>query len=93
MPAVSQAQRRAMFAAAQGNSTLGIPQSVGKEFADADPGGKLPARVKPNARHDHMAQRSATGLSNTEVAKEFGVHKSTVGRALRKGYVSGGPAR
>jgi hypothetical protein len=41
-PPVSEAQRKAMFAAKAGNSTLGIPQSVGKEFANADPGGKLP---------------------------------------------------
>jgi hypothetical protein len=31
-----------MRAAASGNSTLGIPKSVGKEFSEADPGGKLP---------------------------------------------------
>ena len=41
-PPVSQAQRAAMGAAAGGNSTLGIPKSVGKEFIDADKGGKLP---------------------------------------------------
>ena len=33
-----------MEAAAHGHSTLGIPKKVGKEFADADPGGKLPKR-------------------------------------------------
>lgn len=43
-PPVSQAQRKAMWAAASGNSTLGIPAKVGKEFANADPGGKLPAK-------------------------------------------------
>jgi hypothetical protein len=37
MPAVSGPQYRAMQAAAHGKSTLGIPQSVGKEFADATP--------------------------------------------------------
>ena len=31
-PPVSEKQRRAMWAAAEGNSTLGIPQKVGKEF-------------------------------------------------------------
>ncbi len=31
-PPVSEAQRRAMWAAAKGKSTLGIPQEVGKEF-------------------------------------------------------------
>jgi len=41
-PPVSEAQRRAMWAAKSGHSTLGIPKSVGKEFAEADPGGKLP---------------------------------------------------
>ncbi len=41
-PPVSEAQRKAMFAAKAGNSTLGIPKKVGEEFAKADPGGKLP---------------------------------------------------
>jgi hypothetical protein len=45
MPAVSQAQRRAMFAAKAGKSTLGIPQKVGAEFVKADKGGKLPAKA------------------------------------------------
>jgi hypothetical protein len=31
-----------MGAAQSGHSTLGIPKSVGKEFINADPGGKLP---------------------------------------------------
>ena len=47
MPPVSQKQRNAMFAAAEGKSTLGIPKSVGKEFAASDPGGKLPKKKKP----------------------------------------------
>jgi hypothetical protein len=47
-PSVSKAQFRAMQAAKSGNSTLGIPKSVGEEFA---PSGKkrpkvLPERVK-----------------------------------------------
>jgi hypothetical protein len=45
-PPVSQAQRAAMHAAAEGHSTIGIPSSVGKEFSNADPGGKLPAHAK-----------------------------------------------
>ena len=36
MPSTSAAQHRAMGAAAGGNSTLGIPKSVGKEFMMAD---------------------------------------------------------
>jgi hypothetical protein len=42
MPPVSQAQRKAMRAAASGRTTLGIPKSVGKDFSKADKGGKLP---------------------------------------------------
>lgn len=41
-PPVSEAQRKAMAAAAHGESNKDIPQSVGKEFIEADPGGKLP---------------------------------------------------
>lgn len=37
MPAVSGKQYRAMQAAAHGKSTLGIPQSVGRDFAEATP--------------------------------------------------------
>lgn len=44
MPPTSEAQRRAMHAAAKGKSTLGIPKKVGKEFVKADKGGKLPKR-------------------------------------------------
>ena len=47
MPIKSQAQRGAMYAAAQGKSTLGIPKSVGKEFVASDKPGKLPPKVKP----------------------------------------------
>jgi hypothetical protein len=51
MPAKSEAQRKAMFAAAAGKSTLGIPKKVGKEFANADPGGKLPKKAqKPSSK-------------------------------------------
>jgi len=46
MPPRSEAQRRAMRAAASGKSTLGIPAKVGKEFSAADPGGHLPKRKK-----------------------------------------------
>jgi hypothetical protein len=38
MPSVSQAQHRAMEAAAHGHSILGIPKKVGKEFSAADKG-------------------------------------------------------
>jgi len=44
----SQAQRGAMYAAASGKSTLGIPKKVGKEFVRGDKPGKLPPRKKIN---------------------------------------------
>ena len=47
MPATSGPQYRAMQAAAHGNSTLGIPKSVGQEFADATP----PAKRSQWSRH------------------------------------------
>ncbi len=47
MPVVSEAQRRAMYAAKEGKSTLGIPKSVGADFIAATPkGAKLPERAK-----------------------------------------------
>ena len=36
MPPVSEKQRRAMYAARAGRSTLGIPKSVGEEFIGKD---------------------------------------------------------
>jgi len=46
MPPRSENQRKAMYAAAAGKSTLGIPKKVGKEFVKADKPGKLPRKVK-----------------------------------------------
>lgn len=46
MPVVSDAQRRAMYSAKEGKSTLGIPQSVGADFIAATPSGaKLPEKA------------------------------------------------
>lgn len=47
MPPVSEAQRRLMFAAAaKPGGAGGVSQAVGKEFAKADSGGKLPAKKR-----------------------------------------------
>jgi hypothetical protein len=40
MPIVSQRQRLAMYAAAEGKSTLGIPKSVGADYVAAGPASK-----------------------------------------------------
>ena len=51
MPVVSEAQRRAMYAAKEGKSTLGIPKSVGADFIAATPAGaKLPKRAPGQPR-------------------------------------------
>ena len=50
MPPKSEAQRKAMRAAAAGKSNIGIPKKVGREFSAADRGGKLPKRVKKRKR-------------------------------------------
>ena len=47
----SQAQRGAMYAAAEGHSTLGIPKKVGAEFVKGDKRGKLPKQVKRKTVH------------------------------------------
>jgi hypothetical protein len=52
MPMLSRAQNRAMHAAAEGKSTLGIPKSVGQKFVTASHGEKvrdLPERVPKKA--------------------------------------------
>jgi len=54
MPAVSRQQAKAMFAAASGHSTLGIPKKVGQEFTSGFHGhkgsvAKLPVVKKPKA--------------------------------------------
>jgi hypothetical protein len=46
MPVVSKAQQKAMYAAAEGESTLGIPKKVGKEFIKTPPKKNLPKKKK-----------------------------------------------
>lgn len=61
MPVVSKAQNAAMHAAASGNSTLGIPQSVGAEFtADQAPGSvkKLPKRVSSMHKRGRISNKA-----------------------------------
>ena len=58
MPAVSEAQRRLMFAAASKRGGVdGVPQSVGRDFASADKGGKLPERKSKSRLYDKSAER------------------------------------
>ena len=65
MPVVSKAQNRAMYAAKAGNSALGIPASVGREFtADQKPGSVkgLPERVSKKAAGKRIGKLRKRGL-------------------------------
>lgn len=53
----SQQQRKAMYAAAAGKSTLGIPKKVGKEFVEADKPGKLPKYKEEKKEHSQTNYR------------------------------------
>ena len=64
MSTVSRAQSRAMHAAAEGNSTLGIPASVGKEFVAADRGRK----IKKLPKHVRKAHKAGL-ISDKQLAK------------------------
>lgn len=70
---------------------VGVPQSVGRDFAKADDA----AGITKDKRSAHMAKRKDAGLSHRAVAAEFGVSKSTAHRkvgAMRKGYTRIGKA-
>lgn len=45
MPPVSEASRRFWWWARKNPKAAGVKPSIAKEFTNADPGGKLPARV------------------------------------------------
>jgi hypothetical protein len=61
MPSTSRAQQKAMFAAAAGKSTLGIPQKVGEEFSRADTIGGMTGLP---AKKTHRGARSGPGSSH-----------------------------
>lgn len=73
MPSVSDAQRRAMFAAASGHSTLGIPKKVGEEFVEADKRQDSPAEEasESNTIDSRPAHRMEvmTGMKKTHRGK------------------------
>lgn len=51
MPYKSEQQKKAMYAAAEGKSNIGIPKKVGKEFVKAGPASKnLPKRASGRGR-------------------------------------------
>ena len=54
MPIKSEQQQKAMYAAAAGKSTLGIPKKVGKEFIKA-------GKAKPNRPKTVMKKSAGRG--------------------------------
>ena len=81
-PPVSEAQRRAMWAASEGRGNLDIPRSVGKEFAEADPGGKLPEHANADAAPDTNAFGS--GAKRLDAASgHLSTHASCCADGLR----------
>ena len=89
-PPVSEAQRRAMGAAAGGNLTLDIPKKVGKEFIDADKGGKLPAKkTQKKEMSEESSEESSAEASKdmvkTELCKKCGqMHMAGGGGCMAK---------
>ena len=78
MPSKSPAQHRLMEAAAHTPGGYdGVSQSVGREFTAAD-------RGSPKSREDHM-RRKAQHMTHAEVAADFGKHRTTVGRSIKRG--------
>lgn len=69
MPYTSKAQGRAMHAAAEGKSNIGIPQKVGREYAAAGPAsGNLPERKgkgkgKPGRGIQHLVDNAKSRMS------------------------------
>jgi hypothetical protein len=78
MPILSKAQQAAMYSAAAGKSTLGIPQSVGKDFVAAGAAGgsfaKLPERkAKPKKKMGAKMQSAfKRGMMSKEAAEKRG---------------------
>jgi hypothetical protein len=85
MPPRSKAQARAMFAAASGNSTIGIPKKVGQEFTgDLEPGSvkKLPQRLKAKKpkrshRNGQISERAASRSKNYGGKDDMNIPGST----------------
>jgi hypothetical protein len=75
MPPVSEKQARAMFAAASGHSTLGIPESVGKEFVAKDSPEVKTLYVCRHLRNssDVLAWARSQGLTKTLNADDLHV--------------------
>lgn len=79
MPILSKAQQGAMYSAAAGKSTIGIPKSVGQDFVAAGPAGGSYARLPEKA----AGAKKTPGRKMTKAFSEGRIS----GRAMAKaGY-------
>ena len=93
MPSKSPAQKHLMAAVAHNPSfakNVGIPQSVGKEFNQADQVKKSHnLSGSPQSREEHM-QRRTRHTTQKATGKEFGVSQPTVSRkTMAQGFKRG----
>lgn len=75
MPPVSDKQARAMFAAANGHSTLGIPKAVGQEFVGE-------AAPKPKADHHAKAHHHHKAIGDALKKRDHGAALKHTGHLL-----------
>jgi hypothetical protein len=69
---VSEPQHNAMEAAAHGNSTLGIPEKVGEEFAKADKGKEMPPAKDNLFMKKAMDWMKSKGMDTAEFESAMG---------------------
>ena len=70
MPIVSKAQQRAMYAAKAGNSTIGIPQSVGADFVAAGPSGGSFAKLPQSKAKKKMGPKMSRAFSEGRISSK-----------------------
>lgn len=90
MPMKSKAMRGAMYAAAAGKSTLGIPKSVGKKMVAHDPGGILPSHA---SRRDYAKGGSVLDIDDqpAPISNPMGDFSSPVDVAKVRKELAGKP--
>jgi hypothetical protein len=88
-PPVSEAQRKAMWAAKSGHSTLGIPQKVGAEFAKADPGGKLPKAKDEEPKKESERIRFASTEAKTPAQRRREAAEAKAAKKAKDGRWGG----
>jgi IS30 family transposase len=85
---------------AEAVACAGVSETTGRKWI-AEAGGVIPDLDEPSGRHLSLAEREeialgvAVGLSNAEIARRLGRHRSTIGRELERNQMMWGerPAR